>query len=342
MRFFYSDTNKKYDPETFYRKGTVITHPERAIRATILHDALTAAGFSEGPVKDYGLAPVLAVHTKDYVDFLSTFWAKRAEINADSTEFIPTHFPRLHMHHKPTGLEGLLGYYSADTSTAIQAGTWDAVYGAAQVALSAADEMLATGVAYALCRPPGHHAYADCSGGFCYLNNTAIAAHYIGAQKNGPVAILDIDVHHGNGTQGIFYNRGDMLTVSIHADPSNYFPYYAGYAEETGEGAGKGANVNMPLAHKTGDDAYLAALEKALDRIRDFKPSALVVALGLDASEHDPIGVLKITTEGFNRIARKIAAAGYPTLLVQEGGYLTEQLPLNLVSFIRGFKAETA
>jgi acetoin utilization deacetylase AcuC-like enzyme len=226
----------------------------------------------------------------------------------------------------------------ADTSTPIRAGTWAAIYGSAQAAVAAADLALERGAAYALCRPPGHHAYADSAGGFCYLNNSAIAAERLLAKTGGPVAILDIDVHHGNGTQGIFYRRGDVLTVSVHADPSNYFPFYAGYSGEAGEGAGEGANLNLPLPERSGDAVWLETIGEGLRRVAEFRPAALVVALGFDASEHDPIGAFEVTTEGFAAAARTIAAA-HPTIcLVQEGGYLCDALPRNLTAFLKAFE----
>jgi acetoin utilization deacetylase AcuC-like enzyme len=226
----------------------------------------------------------------------------------------------------------------ADTSTPIRAGTWAAVYGGAQAAIQAADAGLEEGTAYALCRPPGHHAYADSAGGFCFVNNSAVAAERLRAKVGGRVAILDVDVHHGNGTQGIFYERADVLTVSLHADPSNYFPYYAGYADETGRGAGEGFNRNLPLPPGSGDDAFLEALEQGLEAVQASGARALVLALGLDASEEDPVGVLKVTTDGFARAAERVARAGLPTVLVQEGGYLCEALPRNLTAFLGAFE----
>ena len=212
-----------------------------------------------------------------------------------------------------------------------------AVSGSAQAARAAADAAVEHGAAYALCRPPGHHAYADSAGGFCFFNNTAIAAQRLRASLDGPIAILDIDVHHGNGTQGIFWRRGDVLTVSVHADPSNYFPFFAGYADETGEGAGAGFNRNLPLAEGTDDRPWLAAIAAGLGVITGFRPRALVVALGFDASEHDPIGALRVTTAGFAEAARLIAVA-HPTIaLIQEGGYLCDALPRNLVAFLSAF-----
>ncbi len=173
-------------------------------------------------------------------------------------------------------------------------------------------------------------------------NNTAIAAERLLAKTGGPVAILDIDVHHGNGTQGIFWRRPDVLTISIHAEPANYFPFFAGYPDETGDGPGAGANLNCPLPEGSGDDLWLATIKAGLERIAAFKPAALVVALGFDASVEDPIGAFRVTTEGFAAAARLIAPAHPTTLLVQEGGYLCAALPKNLVAFLGAFDAARA
>jgi len=337
MRVYHSTASTDHDPTSFFRRGKTIAHPESAERYRVLHGSVVDAGFDVREATDFGLAPLHAVHTAEYVDFVANGWNRRAEIDPAAVELLTTQFARPQMHRRPGGLLGLLGYYTADTSTPLRAGTWNAVYGAAQAAITAADGALAEGAAYALCRPPGHHAFADCAGGFCYINNTAVAAEQLCARTGQRIAILDVDVHHGNGTQGIFYERPDVLTVSIHADPSNYFPFYAGYAEEIGRGAGLGFNLNLPLAHGSGDGPFLEALSTALARIGAFSPAALVIALGLDASEHDPLGVLKVTQEGFSQAARAIARLALPTVIVQEGGYLCPALPLNLIAFLSPF-----
>ncbi len=340
MRVYHSDLSPAHSPALYYRRGALVSHPEQASRYAILRDAAVAAEHTLIAAADHGLAALQAIHTADYIAFLSTAWSRRAEIPGIDTEIGSSQFARPHMSRYPSGLLGQIGYHMADTSTPIQAGTWDAVHGSAQAAISAATAVAdgETRVTYALCRPPGHHAYADSAGGFCFLNNTAVAAGVLAKQLDGHVAILDIDVHHGNGTQGIFYARDDVLTMSIHADPSNYFPFYTGYADETGTGFGTGYNVNLVLPEGTPDDAWLAAIATALDRIDAHKPEALVVALGFDASEHDPIGAFKITTAGFARAAALIAQARLPTVFVQEGGYLCEVLPANLTAFLSSFE----
>lgn len=342
MRFYYNEICKAHNPEKFFRSGKIIPHPEQPARVDILKNSLEERGFQAGITKDFGLSPLEAVHCADYLTFLSNFWERRGEIDPTRTEFLSTQFPRMQMHRRPDGLLGLLGYYTSDTSTPLLENTWSAAYGSAQTALSAAQEIVnGTQSAYALCRPPGHHAFRDCANGFCFLNNTAIAARFLREKLGGPIAILDIDVHHGNGTQSIFYDCSDIFTVSLHADTSNYFPFFAGYADEKGNGPGQGANLNIPLPHHSGDREYLVVLEESLKKIREFNPAALVVALGLDASKDDPLGVLDITTQGFGMIGQAIRDQDYPTLLVQEGGYLTPQLPDNLMAFLEGFKKIT-
>jgi acetoin utilization deacetylase AcuC-like enzyme len=337
MRVYHSTASLDHDPQNFFRRGKTIAHPESAERYRLLHRSVLDAGFDVRDAADHGIEPLLDVHTADYVDFIANGWNRRAEIDPAAVELLTTQFARPQMHRRPEGMLGLLGYYTADTSTPLRASTWSAVYGAAQSAISAADAAIAAGAAYALCRPPGHHAFADCAGGFCYINNTAVAAQRLRTRTGQRIAILDVDVHHGNGTQGIFYERPEVLTVSIHADPSNYFPFYAGYPEEIGRGAGLGFNLNLPLPHGSDDGEFLRALDTAMARIREFAPAMLVIALGLDASEHDPLGVLKVTREGFSQAAQSIAQLALPTVIVQEGGYLCPALPLNLIAFLRPF-----
>ena len=225
----------------------------------------------------------------------------------------------------------------ADTSCPISAETYDSSCWSAWTAVAAAEAVEAgASSAYALCRPPGHHAFADVAGGFCFFNNSAIAAQRL-RKPADRVAILDVDLHHGNGTQGVFYRRADVLTVSIHADPVRFYPFFWGYADERGEGAGLGYNLNLPLARKSGDDVFLEALAAGIRRIEAFAPDALVVALGLDAFEGDPFGGLSVSTPGFARIGEAIARLRLPTVIVQEGGYLCDALSDNLISFLTGF-----
>jgi acetoin utilization deacetylase AcuC-like enzyme len=339
MQIVYSRDHEKHQPKTFIRRGAVVANPEVAARATTLLEAVRKAGHSIVAPDDYGPGPREAVHGKPYLDFLATIHDGWQRLAGAAEEVVPNIHPGRHMSRRPIGLAGLVGYHTADTACPIGAGTWEAAVASANVAVHAASLVLGgERAAYGLCRPPGHHAYADQAGGFCYLNNAAIAAQHL-RRTLGRVAILDVDVHHGNGTQGIFYERPDVLFVSLHADPSDYYPFFAGYADERGAGAGLGANLNLPLAPGSGDREVLAALDTALAAIAEFAPDALVVSLGFDASEQDPLGVLKVTSGGFAAMARRIEAAGLPTVLIQEGGYMSAVLGRNLAEFLAAFPA---
>jgi acetoin utilization deacetylase AcuC-like enzyme len=339
MRVLYSEAQLEHRPRVFVLRGRSVDTPETAERARMIEAALRAAGHAVAAPDDFGLAPIRAVHTPAYLDFLETIHARWTALPGAGPEVVANVHPGRHMAHRPKGVVGLVGWHCADTACPITAGTWTAVTASAQAAVHAAELVLAgEPVAYALCRPPGHHAYADMAGGFCYLNNTAIAAQHL-RRRFARVAVLDIDVHHGNGTQGIFWERGDVLTVSLHADPADYYPWYAGYADERGEGEGLGANVNLPLPPGSDDSAFLDAAMRGLGAVRDFAPEALVVAAGFDTHEDDPLGVFKVTTPAYREVARRIAALGLPTVLVQEGGYGTAALPGNVLAFLAGFEA---
>jgi acetoin utilization deacetylase AcuC-like enzyme len=249
------------------------------------------------------------------------------------------------------------GYYCFDMSAPIVAGTYRAARAAADAGLTGAALLLeGQRAVYALCRPPGHHAGSDLYGGYCFLNNAAIAAEYllrsttdhrppttdqaetsVVGRQSSVVAILDIDYHHGNGTQQIFYACDDVLFVSIHADPAREYPYFAGYADERGAGDGLGYNLNIPLEAGVADERYFAALDEALAAIRAFTPRFLVVSAGLDTFGGDPLGDFALTAAAYPQIGRRIAALGLPTLIVQEGGYAIDELGENVVGLLRGF-----
>jgi acetoin utilization deacetylase AcuC-like enzyme len=338
MKVVYSDKHGSHDPQTFFVRGVKQRSAEQPERATRLLAAATSAGHDVLAPKSHGPAPAAAVHTPQYLDFLQTIARDWANLPNASAEVVPNVHPARYGGTYPRALAGRAGWHQVDLACPIGPGTWDAALAASEVAATAADLVLSgERQAYALCRPPGHHAYADMAGGFCFLNNTAIAAQRL-RTRHSRVAVLDVDVHHGNGTQGIFYARDDVLTISIHADPADYYPYFWGHARETGDGAGKGYNLNLPQPLGSPDAPWLAAGDTALARIREFAPGALVVALGLDASESDPLQGLKITGAGFHAMAKKIASLGLPAVLVQEGGYLSDDLSRNLVRFLAGFE----
>lgn len=339
MRAFFDDRQRGHDPKMFMANGTRLPNPEQPARIEALKAGAEAAGCTFALPADHGMAPIAALHSPEYLVFLKTIHARWSRIEGAADEVIPNIHPDRRTASYPRSAVGQAGFHQADTACPIASGTWDAAYWSAQTALSAVDAILGGDrAAYALCRPPGHHAFGDLAGGFCFLNNAAIAAEALLRAGRRP-AILDVDVHHGNGTQGLFYARADVLTVSIHADPVRFYPFFWGHAEERGEGAGLGYNLNLPLPRGTDDAAYLEALKTALDRIRAFGADALVVALGLDAHEDDPFKGFRVTTPGFARIAGAIAAVGLPAVIVQEGGYLQPALGANLTSFLAGFQA---
>lgn len=337
MKAFLDTRQSAHDPKHFMANGVVTESREQPARIDILRAGGEAAGAVFEAPADHGLGPIAAVHTSEYLTFLRTIHTRWSRIEGGSDEVIPNVHPLRRTDSYPRSAVGQAGWHMADTACPINAGTWEAAYWSAQSALSAA-AAVAEGerAAYALSRPPGHHAFEDAAGGFCFLNNSGIAAEALRARGLRP-AILDVDVHHGNGTQGMFYGRGDVLTVSIHADPERFYPFFWGHAHERGEGAGLGANLNLPLQRKTGDEEYLRTLDKALERIDDFATDVIVVALGLDAYEGDPFQGLAVTTPGFKRIAEAIRATGLPAVIVQEGGYICDGLGGNLTSFLSGY-----
>jgi acetoin utilization deacetylase AcuC-like enzyme len=308
-------------------------HAEHPGRARAILDAI---GATEAP-EDYGEAPLLRVHPADYLAFLKTAHAKW-EAAGRPGEASGYTWPVVR--RRPLDLnriDALLGRYSYDAATPLGPGTWHGAYWGAQTALGATQAVLeGDRAAFALCRPPGHHCGADYLGGYCYLNNAAIAAEAARAAGRR-VAILDIDYHHGNGTQDIFYERGDILFVSIHADPATDYPFYWGHADENGEGEGEGATLNLPLPRGTSLDPYRRALATALEQVSAVGADLLICSYGADTFVGDPISHFALETEDYPVIARDIAALGLPTVIVMEGGYAVGALGANVAAFLSGF-----
>ncbi len=333
----FDDAQRAHDPQMFLSSGAPRPCPEKPARIDALLAAVLRLG---GPVvqgPDLGIAPIAAVHPQRYLTFLQTIHGRWSRIAGASIEVIPNIHPANRFDGYPKSAVGQAGFHMTDTSCPISAQTWAAAYAAAQTALHASDLVLQGETAvYALCRPPGHHAFAELAGGFCYLNNSAVAAQRLTAAGRR-VAILDVDLHHGNGTQGLFYARSDVLTVSVHADPERFYPFFWGYASETGEGAGRGANLNLPLARGTGDAGFLSALARGIEKVQAWGADSLVLALGLDAFEGDPFAGLAVTAPGFAAIGRAVRAMGLPTVIVQEGGYLCPELGDNLKAVLQAW-----
>ena len=338
MLAFFDDQQLEHEPGFFLSSGSRRPNPEVAERATVLKEILIQHGHELKTPKSHGMAPVTAIHTPAYLHFLENIYQRWQQIEGASEEVIANVHPNRYSSAYPDSAVGQAGWHMADTACPVGPKTWASALASANTAIEAAQNVLdGIGSVYALCRPPGHHAFADMAGGFCYLNNSAIAAQRL-RQGYKRIAILDVDVHHGNGTQGIFYHRDDVFTVSLHADPVRFYPFFWGHRHERGESAGAGFNLNCPLERGTSDEDYLQTLEDALSRIDSFCPEAMVVALGLDAFQGDPLAGLSITTEGFQKIGRAIAALKLPSVLVQEGGYLCRELGENLIAFIDGFE----
>ena len=345
MKVFHSPVHAQHAPPfEIFDGGEKITNFETPERMERILTALRADGRYEIlPPEDFGLDPIRAVHDPAYLDFLRTAFAEwlAEPTDYERTALLPATFPLPGPRgHVPRSLLGRAGTYMSDLSAPIVAGTYPAALASAHCALSGAKfiaEATSPGrhSAFALCRPPGHHAgRANCAG-YCYLNNAAIAAHWL--TQFGTVAVLDIDYHAGNGTQDIFYERADVLTISIHADPDFEYPYYAGYADQTGAGAGLGFHQNYPLSFGADDSTYLQTLEKALERIAAHRPNTLVVSAGMDIYGEDPLGKIRITREGIRQIGVAISGLKLPTLVVMEGGYNNEALGLNVCAFLDAF-----
>ena len=345
MKVFFSENHKSHSPKTFISKGKIFESPEKPERANILEKAARRAGHDLIEAERYGLNPIKNIHQKDYVNFLETAWLTWKDLPDSGDEIIPNVHPGRNMNASPNSIISLSGHYQADTACPIGEGTYEGIIASSDVAVSGAYAIMddiknrnKESYAYSLCRPPGHHAFADQAGGFCFFNNSAIAAQVCLDNGATRIAILDIDVHHGNGTQGIFYHRSDVFTISLHGDPLFYYPFFAGHADEIGSDEGTEYNLNYPLPRGTNDENYLKVLNEAVDKVIVYQPDVLIVALGLDASIADPLAFLSITTDGFFQIGKTIGSAGIPTLLIQEGGYISPVLGDNLAATLGGFE----
>lgn len=340
METIYSEKHKLRDAKTELHGGLLVYPFERPSRAEYVLNRVKSENL--GPVsapEDFGMRPILAVHDAGYVQFLERAWSDWKAAGHEG-EAIPTAWPaRRTSMICPSHIDGKIGYYASAGETAISEGTWEAAYASAQVALTGAAR-LRNGArsAFSLCRPPGHHAAIDMFGGYCFFNNAAVAAQSFLDNGAARVAILDVDFHHGNGTQDIFYSRDDVLFLSLHGDPKEAFPYFLGHADETGTGKGEGFNVNYPMPRGTTFDVWREALRDAMHRIRNYGPDALIISLGLDTFENDPISFFKLKTADFTTYGADIASLGVPTLFLLEGGYDIEELGVNAVNVLQGFE----
>jgi len=305
---------------------------ERPIRAEAIRETLGPTGlFTTLPTRSHGEAPLHDVHDAEFIQYLQTVCSKLKE----GRPVYPDTFPIRRPDRRPKQLAVQAGYYCLDTGTPLYKGAYVAARASVDAALTAADEILAGRfLAYAVCRPPGHHAGQRFFGGFCYFNNAAIAAQHLSGTAK--VAVLDIDFHHGNGTQDVFYERDDVLTLSIHGHPDQAYPYFSGFESETGEGPGLGSNRNFPLPPGTEGDRYLRALNAALDLVRRAHTEVIVLSLGFDVMRGDPTGSFTLSSDDLRRIGARVVATGLPVLVVQEGGYNVRNIRTGSNAFFRG------
>ena len=348
MKYFFDETQLAHQPTQYMVHGRIVDPFENPNRATTLMASLERAGLTRAQPKDYGRDPILAVHADHYVTFLEHVYAEFQKLPAAGPEVLPNVHPYRGASDdfgdrappRVRGIIGKAGWYMGDMSCATMEGTFRASYASAQTAIAAAEEILAGAKsAFALCRPPGHHAYRDRCSGFCYFNNAAIAADVL-RRKFKRVAIIDFDTHHGDGTQAIFYHRNDVFYGSVHTDPSAYYPHFAGYADETGAGPGEGANLNLPLPWYASGRVFRDANEHLALWIsaQEAKTEALVLSAGWDAHRDDPLSKLAVETEDYARIGELYGKLGLPTLIVQEGGYSLEAAAAASQAFMQAFR----
>ena len=336
--------------QEMFRGRLVACHETPARLDHVMHEL---ARRPLGPLRAPGAADIDLIgriHTAPYLAFLASAWNDWIALDAANADadILPSIWPGhgLRRDVAPTNFSARIGQFAFDAGSPLSAGTWQAALAGAACAVDAARAVLGAAresrVAMALTRPPGHHAGADFYGGYCFLNNAALAAQALRDAGAARVAVVDVDYHHGNGTQSIFYERSDVFTLSIHGDPTTEYPFYLGYADETGGGPGEGFNLNLPLAPGTGFATWRRALEQALAEVRRYDAQALVVPLGVDTFEGDQISKFTLRSADFLEIGRRLAAAGLPTVFVMEGGYAVAEVGVNVVNVLEGFIGATA
>lgn len=345
MLIFHNPVHNKHSGRHEMFRGKLVPCHETPARLAFVLDALRQRGIGELRVPcNPDMDLIKRVHTPRYVDFLASAWNEWVALdpaNAD-IDVLPSIWPVRGFRHdiEPTNFAARVGLFSFDSGCPLTAGTWEAATAGAACAIDAAravSQGQGLRAAMALTRPPGHHAGPDFFGGYCFLNNAALAAQALrdaGAQR---VAVLDVDYHHGNGTQSIFYHRGDVLTVSVHGDPTTEYPFYLGYADERGEGAGQGCNLNLPLPAGSDFAAWMAALQQGIDAVRAFKADALVVALGVDTYEGDPISKFKLKSADYLQVGQMLAGLGLPVVFTMEGGYAVADVGINVANVLEGY-----
>lgn len=339
MRVFRSEQHRLHFPKGELYGGVFVRPFECPERWDYISQALEKNGYTD--TTDPGqldMSIVSRVHSEDYLRFLQQAWTLW-EAGGFEGDAIPTVFPARRMQQRePDDIDGKLGYFAMAIETSITAGTWDAASSSAACAQAAANHVSSgASCSFSLCRPPGHHAGIDLYGGYCFLNNAAIAAETLLSDGAKKISILDVDFHHGNGTQDIFYQRNDVQFISLHGDPKDVFPNFLGYSDEKGEGNGLGYNINYPMPPATPYSKWKQALDDGIQAINKFKPDALVISLGVDTFELDPISFFKLKSDDFTDYGKALAALKLPTVFIMEGGYAVEEIGVNTVNVLNGF-----
>lgn len=344
MKVVYTPAHLLHDPHVEFETSTAHAPWEHIGRAEAIRETLQAdQQFDFLEPSTWGTSPIEAVHNPGLVRFLAEGWRQYAAAHPGVREVVPDVFYRPALRDKmsagrePQAINGRVGYWCFETTTPLTEGTYQAALGAVDTALTSTRLVLdGEHHAYGLCRPPGHHATADLYGGYCFFNNAAVAANYVATTTGSKVTVLDVDYHHGNGTQQIFYDRDDVQYVSLHGDPARAYPYSIGFADETGAGRGLGCNRNYPLPARADDDLFVATLADACEQVAAFDPALLIVSLGLDTYITDPICDLAVTTEGMRRSGAAVGELGMPTVVLQEGGYDVSALGANVHAWLSG------
>lgn len=339
MKTVYSDKHRLHRPQHEFFSGKLMPFFEKPERADYVLEAVTARAF--GPVippESFPLEDIVAAHSSRYIEFLQRAHALWLAQGLEGDALGSAYNVLNGRERVPSDIQGQMGLFTGDGSVPITATTWDAARESAFAALTAAG-LISGGqrAAFALCRPPGHHACRELAGGYCYINNAAVAALSLLRGGASRIAVLDVDYHHGNGTQDIFYRRNDVLFASIHADPAEEYPYFAGYADERGAGEGEGYTLNYPLPLGADYGVWSAALTDALAKIRAYGPDVLIVSLGVDTYKDDPISKFRLDSPDYLDAGRKIGVAGLPTLFVMEGGYAVREIGTNAANVLSGF-----
>jgi acetoin utilization deacetylase AcuC-like enzyme len=344
MKVFYNDQHPLHHGRHEMFRGKLVPCVEVPARADFVLEELRARGLGDiAAAPEVDLSALERVHAKRYLDFLSTAWQEWVALDPANAELdaLPSYWPirTFRSDVLPASFPARMGLFSYDAGSPITAGTWAAARQGAACAVGAADHLLQGGrSAFVLTRPPGHHAGHDFFGGYCFVNNAAVAAQRLRDGGLDRVAVLDIDYHHGNGTQAIFYERGDVFFASVHGDPHTEYPYYLGYADERGAGAGSDCNLNLPLPRRSGFDRWREAMADAVQAIQRFGAQAVVVSLGLDTFAGDPIAGFTLQSSDYLRIGDDLGATGLPTLFVFEGGYAVAEVGVNTVNVLEAFK----